>query len=183
MGASTPCAPDWDAMAELYHDLAIIERYRPGSEQARDVEDAISILLEGRISSTEPRHRGYDAVRRARFLRHQAARQRPIVLARLNLPEAARSPRLDDGAFADRAGEPSHDITPEAVVCARETVWELSRPARRGPGVHAGVVLAGLLADQPVTVIAADLKISRATVDRCIAQLREHARLLLMVAA
>jgi len=49
--------------------------------------------------------------------------------------------------------------------------------------MHAAPVMAGLLADQPATDIAAELGVSRTTVDRCIAQLRLAARLQFTVAA
>jgi hypothetical protein len=172
MGEPTPPTPNWGVIGQLYDELAAIEQRRPGSPRARDVEDAITLLLDGRVTSSHPQHLRHDAVRRARFLRRQADRQRPVAMARLMLPASASAPPNDEEEGGDGLAEPYHHITPEAVVCARETVLECSRPAERGSGVHAAGVLTGLLADQTASSIAADLGISRSTVDRCIAGLR-----------
>ncbi|MHB1583064.1 MAG: hypothetical protein ACYCU7_09170 [Acidimicrobiales bacterium] len=177
MGAIAPYVPDWGIVGELQRQLAVVERTRPGSDRARDLEDAITLLLDGRTSSTAPRHRPHDAVRRARFLRRQAARKRPAALARLALPRAHPLVPIEDGEPAGEGlAEQAYSITPEDVICARETVAELSRPDARATSAYAGAVLAGLLRDRAPGTIAADLGISRSTVDRCIAQLRLDVR-------
>ena len=183
MGDSTPPTPDWGVIGQLYDELAAIEERRPGSPRARDLEDAITLLLDGRITSSQPQHRRHDAVRRARFLRRQAARQRPVAMSRLMLPASASAPPTDEEEGGDRLVESYHQITPEAIVCARETARELGHPSDRGPGVFAAGVLAGLLADQPASSIAAAQGISRSTVDRCTIQLRLEVNRLLATAA
>lgn len=173
MGVSVPPPPDWEAVVELYRQLATAEKFQPGSPPAQDVEDSILILILGQTSSSDRQHARFDAVRRARFLRHQAARQRPAVLAKLTGPAVAPVPRVIDGDEPDEpGGEPIEVTTPEDIICFQETVRELTRPVRSGSRRYAGQVLDGLLDGRPAADIAAQIGVSRSTVDRCIGQLR-----------
>jgi hypothetical protein len=179
MGDSAHPTPHWGPLGELYDELARVERRHPGSDQARDIEDAITLIIEGRTSSTDARHHRYDAVRRARFLRQQATRKRAAVLSRhaSRLP-VPRARQVNQDASTDPVGP----ITPEDIVCARAFVSELAYPGE-GAARHSRGVLHGLLADQPAPIIAANLGISRSTVDRCIAHLRARARVVIGEAA
>jgi len=179
MGNASP-SPDWEAVGQLYEELARIERRSPGCDHAQDLEGAITLLLDGRTSSTAARHRRHDAVRRARFLRQQADRKRAAAALRNAAPLlgiAAIVPS-DVSLVEPTPVEPVTTVTPENIVCARETIGELGRPGRGAAGL-AAPVLAGLLADQTPAAISGNLKVSRSTVDRCIAHLRTTTRGLL----
>jgi hypothetical protein len=177
VGKPTSTVPDWAAIAQLYDRLASVERLRPGSPEAQDLEAAITLLIDGRVTSSASRHRLHDALRRARFLRVQADRKRGPANARL----AARVEwsRPDGDAFdghRSEAAEPVDPLGPEEVVVALETARWLARPCPAGAGRHAERVLAGLLRQDDAATTAASIGVSRSTVVRCIALLRSEMR-------
>ena len=178
MATLTP-APSWNAIAQLYSRLQQAERRCPGSTEARDLEGAITILVEGRMKTSDPRHQQHDAVRRARFLRLQADRKRAPAVARMAaaLPRAHRiahpEPRQGD------IGEPVNTSTPEHVAVARDLVRTVGRRRSHGAGRHAPEVLVGLLAQEDASVTALAIGISRSTVDRCASILRSDMRQIL----
>jgi DNA-directed RNA polymerase specialized sigma24 family protein len=176
-------APDWATLADLYHRLARVERHAPGSTDARDLEAAIDLLLEGRLAGTPSTYRRHDAVRRARFLRRQADVKRAAAAARQRRPDVVITTRPTTGD-TETVTEPVDRTDPADVVCARETVRLLATRAHASTSTpHQPQVLAGLLADQPNRQIAIGLGVSRSTVDRAIAAVRQEARRLVAEAA
>ena len=179
-GPSAP--PDWALLLELYDRLQVVENSSPGSRKARDLEDAITMVLDGRCASGLPSQRVHDSVRRARFLRQQASHQRPVALGRAGLVKLPTGPRPGTRRPVAASG-PVYSTTPEDVVCARETVSELSRLSTHGLGQHAAGVLSRLLAGTSRATIAADLGVSPSSVDRCVGFMREVAVRVLASAA
>lgn len=170
--------PDWDVVGELYAELEIVEQVSPGSPRARDLEDAIDLLLDSRTGSRHPNFRRRDAVRRARFLREQAARKRLGAVARGSVPDqVAIVEPADDGHREANLIDRIDPLTPADVICARDTAHAIARAASKGPqGHHVARVLARLLIESTPATIASELSVSRSTVDRTIRSIRVHAR-------